>query len=126
MKLFFPGRIASPRRRGGHTQDDMRLLNDPLFRQETVRLMEPTTLYRLLKLVGEESAGQLLRDAMESALSSEDIPQLRAMAEIFQDEGRLHELESKLVGRFSSSMIEEILDLARRRIRRGRMVTRYM
>jgi hypothetical protein len=96
------------------------LLDDPSFRQEAVRAVEPVTLYRLYKMVGDEAAGQLLSQALETALSNEEIGPLRTLAEVFGEEGRFSELEAKLATRLPSHIVEEIIEGSRRRIRRHR------
>jgi hypothetical protein len=103
------------------------LLGDPLFRQDSARIIEPAASYRLHKLVGDDSANSLLREALEHAIASEDIVQLRSLGEILQEEGRLHELEGRLAGsRFPAHIIEDILDFSRRRTRRSRGSVRYV
>jgi CobQ/CobB/MinD/ParA nucleotide binding domain len=99
------------------------LLEDPSFRQEAVRAADAVTLYRLYKMVGDEAAGQLLNEVVGTAISNEEIGPLRTLAEVFGEEGRLPELEAKLVTRFPGNIIEEIIEGARRRLRRGRLVS---
>jgi hypothetical protein len=99
------------------------LLDDHAFRQEAVRAVEAVTLYRLYKMVGDEAAGQLLNDAVETAVSNEEIGPLRTLAEVFGEEGRLQELEAKLTTRLQGPVIEEIIEGTRRRLRRIRFAS---
>ena len=90
------------------------LLDDPFFRKEAVRVVDATTLYRLYKMVGDEAAGQLLNEAVETAISSQAISSILPFVEVFGEEGRLSELEAKLATRFSSAIIEDIIGSYRR------------
>ncbi|KZD23232.1 hypothetical protein [Tardiphaga robiniae] len=96
------------------------LLNDVAFAFEAVRLMEPTVAYRLLKLVGDEDAADVLNESLELSLSDDDLSQIRKIGEVYQDEGRWLEFEKRLQGRLSGSAIAEINDFVKRRIRRPR------
>jgi hypothetical protein len=96
------------------------LLDDPSFRQDAVRVVDAVTLYRLYKMVGDEAAGPLLTEAIETALSNEEIGPLRTLAEVFGEEGRLPELEAKLITRFPPHVVEDIIESSRRRMRRNR------
>jgi hypothetical protein len=97
------------------------LLDDSSFRREAVRAVDAITVYRLYKMAGDEAAGQLLSEALETALSNEDIGPIRTLAEVFGEEGRLPELEAKLATRFPSHIIEDIIEGSRRRVRRNRL-----
>jgi hypothetical protein len=92
------------------------LLDDPCFRQEAVRAVEAVTLYRLYKMVGDETAGELLNEAVETAVSNEAIGPLRTVAEVFAEESRLPELEAKLMPRFPPHLVEDIIEGSRRRL----------
>lgn len=98
---------------------------DPLFRGDAVRVADAVTFYRLRKLAGDESASQTLIEAVDNSLGNEDISQLRALGEIFQEEGRLHEFEARVSGKLPPHMVEDIIDRSRRRFR-GRVVSRYV
>jgi hypothetical protein len=84
--------------------------------------VEGVTLYRLYKMVGDETATELLNEAVETAVSNEEIGPLRTLAGVFGEEGRLSELEAKLTARFPGHVVEDIIEGSRRRIRRGRFV----
>jgi hypothetical protein len=96
------------------------LLDDPFFRKEAVRAVEATTLYRLYKMVGDEAAGQLLNEAVETTISNQEIGSIRPLVEVFGEEGRLPELEAKLATRFPGHVIDDIFENYRRLTRRGR------
>ncbi len=87
------------------------VLGDPLFREEAVRAADVGTIYRLRKLAGDESAAQILMEAVDNSLGNEDMSQLRSLGEIFQEKGRLHEFEVKLAGRLPLHMIEDVLNV---------------
>ena len=96
------------------------LLDDASFHQAAVRAAEAVTLYRLYKMAGDETASELLSEAVEAAVAIEDVSQLRVLAEVFGEEGRLPELEIKLTERLPPRMIEDIIEGSRRRVRRSR------
>ena len=98
------------------------LLEDKTFRQDAVRTKEPVTLYRLLKVGEIDVPLSLLTDAIELAISAGDFAQLREMADVFHDEGRFDEFESKVRGRVPTHLWDDFTDTAhrRRRYRFGR------
>jgi hypothetical protein len=102
------------------------VLSDPLFREETIRTSDAATVYRLHKLAGDEAAAQMLIEAVDYMIRNEDMQQLRMLGEIFQEEGRLHEFEVRLTGKFPPRMIEDLVESTRRRFHRGRVAQRYI
>jgi hypothetical protein len=96
-----------------------KLLNDNLFRSDAVRMFDPTTMYYLLKLIGDESTDEYLRTALYGAAAVEDIEKLRALAGIFVEEGEVEELEMMLRGQLTGRVVNDILSTAQKRVRRG-------
>ena len=80
----------------------------------------------LLKLVGDESAGRVLREGLSRALSREDLQELRSLGQIFHDEERVDEFEEivRSSRRFPPSIIEELIDGIRRPTRLPRFMRR--
>jgi hypothetical protein len=94
-------------------------LEDKAFRVQAVRTEDPVTFYKVVKLAGKQGASTLLRDAVEMAIVREDYPQLKAMAELFQQEGRFDEFEENVRTRVSEVLWAEIVEfgVGRRRFR---------
>jgi hypothetical protein len=97
------------------------LLEDPAFRSEAVRALDPPTMYRLLKIAERDNANEYLREALDSVASVENMAQVQAVSEIFYQEGDADELEYRLGKWFRTDLVQEILTKLRRRVRRGRL-----
>jgi hypothetical protein len=99
------------------------MLADDAFSFETVRAIEPSTAYRLLKVVGGENSSEFLREALETAAVRGDMTQMKALGELFQEEGLFKEFESSLTRWVPGPVAEDITDSIRRRTRRPRVPT---
>ena len=80
----------------------------------------PCTTY--LNSADHDSAGEFLRQALDGAATTENLGHLRALAEIFYDEGEGDELEFRLGQRIPRGVLQEITASARKRVRRGRVM----
>jgi hypothetical protein len=97
------------------------ILDDEAFSFETLRALEPSVAYRLLKMAGVENAHDFLREVLETAAMRGDMYQLRNLGEVFQDEGVYEEFETVVRRWVNPSVLEEITDTLRRRVRRSRL-----
>jgi hypothetical protein len=100
------------------------MMADDDFSFEIVRAIEPSTAYRLLKLLGDHSLN-FLREALEASALRGDIAQMRALGELFYEEGLVKELESSLSRWVSSAVVEDVMEHVRRRLRRSRTSSRW-
>jgi len=96
------------------------ILSDPSFKSGAVRAADPSILYRLLKLSGNEASSSFLSEALYSALSSREFSQIEALAELFQEEGRIEEFKINATSVMSSGMLEDVLERVETRARRHR------
>lgn len=85
-----------------------KILADPYFRIGAIRAEEPITAYRLLRLAGSEQALSVLAQALDSAMASRDMQSIRAVADIYFEEGRDREFMMVASERLPSSLFEEI------------------
>jgi hypothetical protein len=97
-----------------------KLLDDTAFQSSLVRVADPATLYRLLKIAHHPSAGDILNAALEEAVAAENTAQLRLLAEVYYEEGNIDEFEVRLANRLPSGVVEDIIESAKRRLRRFR------
>ena len=93
------------------------LLSDKAFRQEAVRTKDPVTLYRLLKLSENDVSLSIVGDAIEAAVVMSDFTQLRDIADLFHEEGKFEDFESKVKGRVPTHVFNDMSDQRRRRYR---------
>ncbi len=100
-------------------------MSDKEFSFETVRAIEPSTAFRLLKLIGVGDSLDFLREALEAAAVRGDMNQMRSLGELFYEEGLSKEFESNLKRWVPSSVVEEVIEGIRRRIRRPRAPFRW-
>jgi hypothetical protein len=101
------------------------MLSDKAFNFDTVRAIEPSTAYRFLKVGGVEGSLDFLREALESAAVRGETSQLRALGECFYEEGLFKEFEANLNRWAPSSLVEDVIDTIRRRVRRPRALSRW-
>jgi CobQ/CobB/MinD/ParA nucleotide binding domain len=94
------------------------MLDDPDFRPDAVRALDPSLMYRILKLVDDEGADDYLRNALEAAASAENFDRLRSLSEIFVEDGDSEELEMILAGRLPTRVVNDIVSTAQRHSRR--------
>ena len=97
------------------------MLADSTFRLDAVRAIDPAVTYQILKLTEKETADGYLREALDSAAAVENLTQVRALAEVFWQEGYSDELDERLARWFRPQVVHEILSTIRRRPKRNRL-----
>ena len=95
------------------------LLSDSSYRSDLARTDDPWSVFRILKLTNAPNADAFLMELAEQMITEGGSARLRELAEVFQEEGRLPELMSRLRDRVPSHVAEEIVEFAQRRMRRG-------
>jgi len=95
-------------------------LQNPAFRPSAVRASDPATLYRLYRVSGTETEGDMLQEAIDVAAGNGDVRGIREIGEILLEEGRLEELEPRVAGRVPGHVLEDIVETLQRRGRRPR------
>jgi len=94
------------------------VLHDASFDRKVVRAFDPVTLYKLLKLVQDESAEKILLSAVGDASVSGNTRTLVNLGEVFVEEDRIEEFERHLTRLSSARATEEVMDHIRTRSRR--------
>ena len=90
---------------------------DEDFHFSTLQLVDPVSGFRLLRLAGGD-ANDFLREALDSAVTSENMSLIRSLSEVFLEVGDPDELEYRLSRHLAPKIVHEILALVRRRNKR--------
>jgi hypothetical protein len=95
-------------------------LADSSFRSNFVRIQDPVTLYRLLRLARAPESASFLKESLEAALAAENFAQLQDFAEIFHEEGEFEEFVMRIEGRVPKAFVNEVRQIVQKRRRRYR------
>jgi hypothetical protein len=94
------------------------VLHDPSFDRKVLRSRDPVTLYKLLKLVQDESAEKILLAAIGDTSVVGNTRMLVNLGEVFVEENRIDEFERHLSRLSSNRTAEEVMDHLRTRSKR--------
>ena len=99
------------------------VLRDSDFRSDLLTISDPAMMYRMKRLAGDPGTEQFLEQVLEAAVISENLPQLRSLAELYGEEGNVEEFEMQIHRRLAPRVAQEIVAVARRRYRKVPLLT---